>query len=423
MLKILSLKEEGFLLIILMFFTASLFSQDGGEDVLQITPEAMVGYINKANENFPERRLKKQFNINLGKYHQQNQQEWAVRLKGLKTGINLSFSDFGNQENLGYGFGLIPNLEFPILKNERLKLHSGLGVSYHTRKFHPINNPYNQAISTSFTWAYRLYLYYEFANSNSINWRIGGGYAHHSNGHTRLRNQGLNSFLVGISAEINTNSGDVNFQEEEKQPEFEDSKYSYFSLRTGLGRNVLSTLFNNRENVYVFSAEYGKVFNNTWKIGAGFYYNFYEHYYHYIKNEEFLVQPGREFERFRNSPRKYASNIGVVFSGELLLNHIGIDLDLGFDLYKPAYKLDWRINGGWMDTPAEIPDTWQLGEYSFYFQMKYRISARLGLKYYLFETHRFNPHNMFLGAYINSNLGQADFTEISLGYVYNLQRK
>lgn len=29
-------------------------------------------------------------------------------------------------------------------------------------------------------------------------------------------------------------------------------------------------------------------------------------------------------------------------------------------------------------------------------------------------------NNFYIGAHINSNLGQADFSEISLGYIYNL---
>jgi hypothetical protein len=45
----------------------------------------------------------------------------------------------------------------------------------------------------------------------------------------------------------------------------------------------------------------------------------------------------------------------------------------------------------------------------------------MGLKYYLFDTSREPVNNLFLGIHINANAGQADYTDISLGYVYNFK--
>ena len=101
-----------------------------------------------------------------------------------------------------------------------------------------------------------------------------------------------------------------------------------------------------------------------------------------------------------------------------MLNHIGIDLQIGINLHKPAYKIDWRINQGWDNTPREISETWMLGEYNTKYKLKQLISTRLGLKYYLIGTINKPKHNVYAGCYINANLGQADFAELSLGYVY-----
>ena len=43
----------------------------------------------------------------------------------------------------------------------------------------------------------------------------------------------------------------------------------------------------------------------------------------------------------------------------------------------------------------------------------------MGLKYYLIGTTKVPKNNLYLGFHINANLGQADFTELSLGYVYS----
>ena len=85
--------------------------------------------------------------------------------------------------------------------------------------------------------------------------------------------------------------------------------------------------------------------------------------------------------------------------------------------------MDWRINEGWDYPPREIPDNWVFGEYSTKYHLKQLISARMGLKYYLFGTDGVPKHNLFVGAHINANLGQADFTELSLGYVYRFIKK
>src|SRR5690606_15050662 len=112
-------------------------------------------------------------------------------------------------------------------------------------------------------------------------------------------------------------------------------------------------------------------------------YRFYQNYYDYIQGNESLVRRGREFDYFHYKPWYYSSNLGISLHGEVILNHIGIDLQFGYNLYKPGYKLEWRINEGWENTPREIPESWVLGELNGEYKMKHRISTRLGLKYYL----------------------------------------
>jgi seryl-tRNA synthetase len=74
--------------------------------------------------------------------------------------------------------------------------------------------------------------------------------------------------------------------------------------------------------------------------------------------------------------------------------------------------------------PRTIPEEggyFRLGDLSeTYYTLKYRFSGRLGLKYYFIGTSEKPIHNFFVGAFINSNLGQADFTEIAIGYTKQL---
>lgn len=408
------------LTILFIFISTFSFAQTNSKwkkEAFTFTPEILLGKTMEAYDGFPKIQLQKQFILNFGRRHNYNPQEWAQRLKGPKTGFSVGVTDFGNVDSLGIALIAMPFIEFNAFGSNRFKILAGLGASYFTEKYDKEKSPNNRAIATDITWAFRLYLNYQILSTNKIDWRVGLGYSHHSNGHTRLMNNGYNSFLFSLSADIKNplNSPVANIFQE--IPVYKNTVYNYISFRGGIGQNVFALAFNDKQNVYTIAGEYGRVYNNTFKVGIGFYYRFYQHYYDYIKGAESLVQPGREFDYFRSAPLYYASNFGISLHGEILLNHWGIDLQVGYNFHKPAYKAEWRINEGWDKTPREIPETWVLGELNNKYKLKYRISSRLGLKYYLLGIENAPKNNFYVGAYLNSNLGQADFTELSLGYV------
>jgi hypothetical protein len=51
-------------------------------------------------------------------------------------------------------------------------------------------------------------------------------------------------------------------------------------------------------------------------------------------------------------------------------------------------------------------------------ELKKYISARLGVQYYFFDPEYCNRSNIYIGAYIKANFGQADFTCMQLGFVF-----
>ena len=407
---------------LLFLFSLSLFGQNPsqkGTSEFIVTPEFMLGISAEANDFFPERDLQKQFILGLGRTHEFNQQEWAYWLHAPKTGVLLGYTDYGNFEELGVSATLMPYLEFGLFgkKVKGISMLVGMGASYFSEKYDEENNFYNQAITTDVTWSFRAGFHYRLFQTSKLDYRLGAVYSHHSNGHTKLPNQGLNSFLGSLSVTVkNPHRVEEDFEEWEAPTK---SQYNYLSFRAGWGVNALALAFNDKKEVYTVSGEYGKVWNKTLKLGIGAYYRFYQHYYDYIEGNESLVQEGQEFESYKDNPFWNASNIGVFVNVEFLLNHVGIDLQIGGNIFKPSYKFDWRINEGWDYPPRELPPNWVLGEYTTKFHLKHIISSRMGLKYYLFGTNDVKPHNFYIGAHINANLGQADFTDISFGYVYS----
>lgn len=412
--------------IIFLLFYVCLFAQNNpNESVISsfITPEFVAGTTAESNSNFPEMATTFGLFVNFGKFQNENTQEWAYRLGFPKTGIAIGVVDYGNSEFLGQAYTVLPNAEFNILGRTRrsFTMNVGLGGSYFNKKFDNIENPLNQAVSTDLTWTFRLFFHYKLYESETIQWRLGGGFLHHSNGHTRLPNNGYNSLLGSISAIIGTKKTEISNEGGSK--DFQKSSQYYISPRFGIGTNILSLVYNDKKEVYTVGISAGKQLHKTFKFGIGFSYRYYEHYYDYIIQNESLVQDGREFEDLKNNPIWSASNLTLFAEGEFLLNHIGVTFLIGANIHKPAYDIDWRINQGWDNTPRDIPENWMLGEYNSKFNLKKLLATQLGLRYYLFGNETNPTHNIYAGASINANLGQADFTELALGYVYLLPKK
>ena len=346
-------------------------------------------------------------------------------MKNIKTGLSIGYTDLGNISKFGSIFTLQPFLEFNAFKSKDITVHIGTGVSYVTEKYDPISNEFNRAVSTNINWSFRFFMYYNLMKSKHVNWRIGTGVNHNSNGYAKLPNQGYNSFLMSLSAEIQTSKDSFENSSPDNIPA--KSISNYLSFRSGLGQNILSEAFDDLKSVYILSGDYGKVYHNILRLGIGVYFRFYETYYDYISNNESLVQTGREFSDLRSNAFANALNIGVSINGELLLNHFGIELQCGVNLYKPAYKMDWRINEGWGNVPKVIPESggnYTLGDVDAgYYKIKRTISARLGLKYYVISTAKKPETNFYIGEFINSNLGQADFSEVAIGYVKTFKPK
>ena len=361
---------------------------------------------------FPDTENQKSFDLTIGNTTYENE-TWAKLLNYPKSGVLLSYADFGNPKDIGYGISVIPFFEFGVLNSltRRIRFQLGLGGSYNNVIYDKVTNPGNFGISTHFNWAFRSFIYYDIIHKKDFTIKIGAGLTHFSNGHTRLPNHGLNSILSTIKTEFNfakkSNSTQVKKNETAKS-----ETETYFSNRFGFGQKTLARDFNYIKNVYTTSFAIGKVKNKTYKYGFGLYYRFYEDYYDYIKQDGEIIN--KEFSELKTKPYQNSTAIGVFSNFEILMNHLSIETELGLNIYKPSYKFDWYLNNG----------SWVNGIYTtkkndVKAKLKQIISSRLGFRYYAFATKKTPKHNLFVAATINANLGQADFTELSFGYVYS----
>ncbi len=394
---------------ILTFSVKFIYASDStsrDKSVYFIQPEFLIGKTLPAHSDFPDTRVQTAFAVSFGRYVTNPNKDWAVFFNYPSVGITFSKTSFGQDQILGNAYSLLPFLSINLSKKPFNSIHLklGLGASYFTSYYHTKENPDNKAIGSKFTWTFQTSIHYNILVTRQLALTAGAGFIHHSNGHTKLPNLGLNSFLFSFSAKIYLSPLDDNQKKEYPKPSIDKTKQYFISFRTGLGihefgdeRQVMPSL---KKAVYSFAASGGIVIKRLIKVRIGVAYRFYQHYYNYITQYK--------SNRFESHPMINASNIFLYVGCELLLGHIGIDSELGINIYKPFYREHSNL----------IEDD---GEFSY--MLKRTIATRLGMKLYAINTSKNPRNNFFLGAYINANMGQADFSELTIGLVHRIKRR
>lgn len=400
------------------------------------TAEFALGKTIPTNPGFPELKLNKTMFLSFGKTNLEKKDQWAYRLRYPRTGMSFALTNFGNPEYMGYSLSVLSFIEYDLFKRhlKGLSMQMGGGASYFTYNYKDLPFAYNnfpennnRAISTKLTWSFKMYFNYVFFKTKKATWKAGIGLLHQSNGHTNLPNDALNSVLVSVSRQNYYNENKPVYHTDDNfiTKELHKSSNYYFGIRYGLGVNVLSEELNDRNGVYTISGSVGKTFNTIFKLGFGFYYRFYENYYKYIKDEGELVVD--EYPHFIDAPVKYASNYGAFVNFEILLGHIGLDVTLGYNIYKPFYEVDYQLQKGFQwefsyeDGTSEF--VYVLGELGPSYKNKKIFSSRAGLNYYIINNEKKPKNNVYIGVHINSNFGEADFSEFSIGYIHNFAFK
>lgn len=373
------------------------------------------GKSNVPNAGFPELRPQLGLSVVIGRTWQGQNLSWVRALKSPKTGLCVGYTHLGNKEHVGQAYSLMPFIETNLgSKDEgRWSASVGYGASYISKKYNVSSNSFNRAISTHVNWTFRSFLYWKALRGEEVDWRMGIGYIHHSNGHTRLPNQGFNSFLLSLSTELHSNKKSA---VKAYYPRPSSAVTKRIGIRTGRGLSVFSLAENELNNVTSLTFNYGLTWKSTLRLGFNVNFKHYEYYRNFIKDNQLLV--AQSHAKLKEAPFLNSMAIGFGVESEFIMGHIGAQLDLGFNVFKPAYVLDWKINEGHYSMYRE---EYIYGELDWYYRLKKRVSSRLALNYYLVHSEKNARINVYLSAALNANLGQADFSELSLGMIHTLR--
>lgn len=363
-----------------------------------IEPELMVGRIVPNYHDYPTSGLRETVVLNIGSSNIDDK-PWGQYYNHPAVGVSLAFSQLGNQSVFGNEIDLMPFITLNTTRRQRKTwfFRLGLGASYFTKRYDTLANPLNDAIGSSVTWAFKVFAYRTVFVSDKFTLCIGGGYCHSSDAHTALPNLGLNSGLVGISAQFRNHGVDKGFVYQEKVKEKIPRNY-FVQIYAGAGMHVRGNPFGPTGGptygVTAANISGGVILRNHIKLRAGFTYRDYGQLMDYMNPPYSTVQ---------------SSNIFFSLGCEMLVGHFGLDVEGGINIYKPFYYQFYKNYEG--------------STSSTFYYLKSIFPVRLGLNYYIISPYKKGLMNLFIGAHIDANFGQADFCDLALGCSINCSRK
>ncbi len=313
-------------------------------------------------------------------------------------GISLSMTQLGNDSALGKEFSITPFFVYNPFRNHQkgIFFRVGLGLSYFTRFYNSITNPVNESIGSSFTWAFHGIISKPVLSTQHFSIDLSLAYYHASNGHIQLPNFGLNAAMFGLACRFLCTQ---KMAQSTSKPELNaDGKKTFFIyLRQGTGINELGgttgPVGGRKGLIYSGTIAGGMLFNRHIKVRIGFTYRYYE----LIRGYDSETLPWN----YSQSSKWFASNIYFFAGCEFLIGHFGMDVEGGLNMHKPFYSYFF--------------DTFEKGGQLSYY-LKKIFPTRMGLNYYFVNTEKNPRNNLSIGAHINANFGEADFSEFSIAY-------
>lgn len=376
---------------------ANCFSQARINKKTYIQPEYFFGrIIPNYVDTFPKTRFQQGFAINISTINTDTT-SWARFYNYAQTGVMLYYANFDNNKVFGHQFAISPYILFPIFNHlkARYKVKLAAGVAHFSTFYNKFTNTTNQLIGSSFTWDFKVFLYRKIFALNNFNLFLGVGFSHESNGHAQLPNLGINSTLLTISGQFQTNKNNVALPKRLKGRNFSQKKL-FFNYRQGVGFHEQSEAegpkVGQKKPVYATSIAIGYTFNHHLKLRSGFTYKFYDQYYSHLINNNIVG--------LSDHPKLAASAFVFFVGNEFLMSHVSMDVELGVNLYKPFFK---KYNPP--NTPINV--------------LMNLIATRVGINLYLINTNTLPKNNLFIGGNINANMAKADFTDFSIGYTHN----
>lgn len=396
-----NLRPNKFILlsIISVFYSVKAFSQFDStrseiplvKKCLVIEPSVRIGKIVKNYPVFPDRGAAVLTEINISQQCSGNK-KWHQIYGYPSAGVALVYGIMGNDDVIGRNFAILPNLNFTTKKFRRwgLQWKVAMGFAFFNKIHDRHSNPENQLIGTTITNIAVGSLDFRYDISRYYTLLLGVSGIHYSNGHYQLPNLGINFPALNIALKYFP-SGRPKLFKSDTLPDFENK--ILFNVRLGFGfhefGDAIKPTGGPKYPIYNGSLYLSKRYGRISNVHLGVHVNYYASFYDFIVQQEIY-----------ESAQRLRAFTGLVFIGhEFIIGHFGLITQLGIYVYNPFYKKLQKLQG---------VSSWA----------KQHNSNKLGVQYYFLNPMKTTRNNVYVGLYLKSNFGQADFAELSVGCAF-----
>lgn len=190
-------------------------------------------------------------------------------------GISFFYSTLADHPAVGQAMAIYPFITFPIIKdkNDFLGFRLGLGLSYLTKTFDPLENYKNIAIGSHMNVAVNLMVEYRRQLNEMTSLSAGVSLIHFSNGSTASPNYGLNLPMVSLalSKRISKPNDQIAMRRASIPPfSYKDNKIYIFNIMGAYASKNMGNVFGESYDVYLASANALKYFNEISALGFTF---------------------------------------------------------------------------------------------------------------------------------------------------------
>lgn len=386
------------LCLLLLLGAGALFAQDKEpHNAFYAQAEFIGGKLFPMYPKMPRTSFVQGAEFNFG-WRVTGRREWHQLFNYPRLGLSVIALDLGNNRIYGQQFCLVPTAYFSTSKKFSRKfqteIKTGLGLSFFNHPYDTIRNPDNYLVSTYVTWQFNVGVSFRAAITPHTYFQFGGSWMHSSNAHAQVPNVGVNNFVLQAGFVEFPFGGQSNLYDRESI--VADKKIRYH-FRFGAGWHERGTAFKRTNHkkypVYTASFYISRKFWRVMKLNTGFTYRFYQNYFEYIKTTG----------HYSSHQRLKSSAFIWFFGPEFQLGRFALNLEGGLNLYKPFFK--------------KYYDDVERGSRTEYWT-KQLIATRFGFNFYLLDPYRHPRNNVFIGSYVSANMGQAEFLEMNIGYVF-----
>jgi len=361
-----------------------------------IEPKVRMGPVLDIYPNLPEHSRAVSSEINLA-WQTAGKQYWDQPYNFPQIGVLFALTNLGNNDILGQEFSVVPNLVYRFKQFGRFELSGmfGIGFAFFNKPYNRIDNPQNKLIGSFITNKTILAISMDYELSHKFRLSSGFSYLHYSNGHYQLPNIGVNIPAFQFGVKYYTNGYPAYFHTQDSIQTFQ--KRWLFNFRIGLGIHEFGDpekpVGGPKYPVYNGSVYISKRLGIVTNFHAGLHINYYTSFYDFIS-----------FQELYKEDQHLKSLTAIGFAGiEFFIGKFSFSGQMGVYLYNPLYKDLQEIRN---ETSG------------FKNIMKRVLSYKLGTQYYLFNTKYTTRLNPWIGIFLKSNAGQADFTELSIGCAF-----